>query len=165
LAHLLAQLGEQQPALELLSDGLRRAPDNPDLLACRARISINMKDYDRAERDLHAALKLNDAHAETHLELGTLLSKKALWRQALPHLRRSIELGADQARAHVLLGEALNCTDDLNGALKAYERALELQPNDPATLRGLGIIYDRLGRASDAVQMYHRSRAVDRSTT
>ena len=163
LAGLLAQMGECELAREELSDGLRHVPDNPDLLACRARVSIAVGDHDHAERDLRNALDVDERHAETHLELGALLSKKALWRHALPHIREAIELGGDQARAHVLLGEALNCTDDLAGALKAYERALELQPNDPAVLRGLGIIYDRLGRTKEAVRMYQKSRAVGHS--
>jgi tetratricopeptide (TPR) repeat protein len=124
---------------------------------------MELGDLEHAEQDLLRAFDQDEGSAETNLELGALLSKKALWHQALPYIKRSIELGGDQVRAHILLAEALNCTDDLSGALRAYERALELQPKEPAALRGLGIIYDRLGRTREAVRMYQRSRAIDRS--
>jgi Flp pilus assembly protein TadD len=48
--------------------------------------------------------------------------------------------------------------DDLDGALQAYQRSVELVPNNEKAFYGLGIIYDRLNRPDDAQQMYRRSR-------
>ncbi len=48
--------------------------------------------------------------------------------------------------------------DDLDGALQAYQRSVELVPNNGKAFYGLGIIYDRLNRPEEAQQMYRRSR-------
>jgi Flp pilus assembly protein TadD len=76
----------------------------------------------------------------------------------VPHFRRSIELGGKEVGTYVCLGEALNCTDDLIGALSAFERAVDIDPDNERALRGLGVVYDRLGRSEQAVEMYRRSR-------
>jgi Flp pilus assembly protein TadD len=119
---------------------------------------MSMGDSGAAERFLRRAVELGCASAEAELNLGVLLSRKALWRAAVPHFRRSIELEGEHPTAYLCLGEALNCTDDLSGALSAFEKAQDLDPNNQRALRGLGVVYDRLGRSEEAVEMYHRSR-------
>lgn len=51
--------------------------------------------------------------------------------QALPHLRRTLELDAERPRAHFQLGTALAATGDRPAALQAFARELELT-SDPA---------------------------------
>ena len=87
-----------------------------------------------------------------------VLSRAGLWRNAIPHLRRVVELDPSSAAAYDHLGEALNKVDDLDGALQAFQRSTELRPNNAKALRGLGIVYDRLNRPTEAAQMYRRSR-------
>jgi Flp pilus assembly protein TadD len=107
-----------------------------------------------------AACEDSGTHADTELEVGISLSRKGLWREAVPHLRRSIELEGDLVTAYTYLGEALNCTDDLPGALAAFETVRDLDPHNARALRGLGVVYDRLGRPDKAVELYRRSRGV-----
>jgi Flp pilus assembly protein TadD len=112
------------------------------------------------ERFIRHAIELGATSAEAEFGLGVILSRKGLWRDAVPHLRCAIELGGENADAYLHLGEALNCTDDLSGALSAFERARDLDPVNERALRGLGVVYDRIGRAEKAVEMYHLSRRV-----
>jgi Flp pilus assembly protein TadD len=87
-----------------------------------------------------------------------LLSRRGLWTEALPRLRRAAEVEPGRAAAWYYLGEALNRVDDLAGAKSAYERAVELEPRNPKALYGLGIVLDRLHRPDEATRMYRRSR-------
>ena len=64
----------------------------------------------------------------------------------------------ENPRWRYYLGEALNHVDDLNGALAAYEKAVELQPANPKALYGIGKVLDRLNRPDEATVMYRRSR-------
>jgi tetratricopeptide (TPR) repeat protein len=88
------------------------------------------------------------------------MSRKGLWAEALPYLRRSIELEGTQPVAYYYLGEALNHVDDLKGAMQAYQRAIDLGPTNAKAYYGLGIIYDRLNRPEEAAHMYRRSREI-----
>jgi Flp pilus assembly protein TadD len=94
--------------------------------------------------------------------LGTLRSRRGLWREAIEPLRRAVAEEPDRVPAWRQLGEALNHLDDLSGALAAFERAAALEPQNARTLNGLGRVLDRLGRPEDATQMYRRAREVPR---
>jgi cytochrome c-type biogenesis protein CcmH/NrfG len=81
-----------------------------------------------------------------------------MWREGIDQLKRAVEIDPTRAAAWYYLGEALNHTDDLAGALAAYERAVELQPANPKALYGIGKVLDRLNRPDEATVMYRRSR-------
>ncbi len=90
------------------------------------------------------------------------MTRKGLWSEAVSQLRRVVEIDPSRGAAYFYLGEALNKTDDLYGAMAAYQRAAELMPEHSRALYGLGIVYDRLGRPDDAARMYRRSREIGR---
>jgi len=83
--------------------------------------------------------------------------------RASAYCSRAAGCGATQcltcgAHRSLTPAEALNHVDELDGALAAYERAVELEPRNTRALYGLGIVLDRLNRPDDATQMYRRSR-------
>ncbi|HEY6807619.1 MAG TPA: hypothetical protein VI160_02435 [Gemmatimonadales bacterium] len=96
--------------------------------------------------------------ARPHVDRALGLARKGLWAQAVPHLRRALELHAACAATWCRLGEALNHVDDLGGARDAYERALALDAVHARALYGLGVILDRLLRPAEATLMYRRAR-------
>jgi tetratricopeptide (TPR) repeat protein len=96
--------------------------------------------------------------ARPHVDSALALARKGLWAQAVPQLRRALEVYAACAATWCRLGEALNHVDDLAGARDAYERALALDARHPRALYGLGVILDRLLRPAEATVMYRRAR-------
>jgi superkiller protein 3 len=73
-------------------------------------------------------------------------------------LSKVAKVDPHSAQAHFYLGEALNKLDRLDDALAAYQRAAELEPENFRALKGVGIVFDRMGRPADAATFYRRAR-------
>ena len=146
------------PATLTLDDALAGDPDNVALLVERAERLAAGGHYSAARRDYEHAVRVEPAHGAALTGLGLVLSRKGLWHEAVPRLRRASEVDPGRAAAWYYLGEALNHLDDLSGALAAYERAVELEPRNAKALYRLGIVLDRLNRPDEATPMYRRSR-------
>jgi len=135
-------------------------PGSITLLLNRASQLGAMGRYAAARADLEQALALEPANITVRSALGIVLLRKGLWADAVPHLRRVVEVESWSPTAWFYLGEALNHVDDLDGALAAFARAAEIDPHHAKALYGQGVVLDRLRRPEDATQMYRRSREV-----
>lgn len=98
------------------------------------------------ELAVHAELR-----AEVALQVGFLESLAQNWTTALGHLRRVPEL-TDEAYlkylSHYLIGNVLRYSGDPDGAVEAFERALEIVPDARSAATQLAaelILSDRLG--------------------
>jgi Flp pilus assembly protein TadD len=57
--------------------------------------------------------------------------------------------------AHLDLGNALGAQGKLDEALAAFQKVLELKPDDPAARHNLGVLLYRHGRISEAIVQWH----------
>ncbi len=114
--------------------------------------------YVAAQHDLEHTLRVVPDDVEALCALGVVLARKGLWGEAAARLRACVERDPGRGMTWYYLGEALNKLDDLPGALAAFERAVELQPEHSRTLHALGVVLDRLRRPEDATRMYRRAR-------
>jgi len=79
-------------------------------------------------------------------------------------LRRIIQLDGENAMALNALGYTLtDRTRRHSEALRLIERALELQPDDPATLDSMGWVLYRLGRLEESVVYLERAWDMDKN--
>jgi adenylate cyclase len=114
-------------------------------------------------RDLFArALTLDPDYAAAHAYLGlTYVKDHALGltgrateddlQTGLGHVRAAIRLQPDLAVGYQALSFALAETGDYEGAMRAAERAAEINPNDPDTLEALAKAQVRFGAYEQAV--------------
>lgn len=102
----------------------------------------NVSRYDelmrKAGEDCDAALKGDPKHYAsldirtlTHVRLGEL-------EQALPYAERMVQLAPQNPKGHVLLGTVFQRMRRYDEAIEAFNRALELSPNDADALNGRG---------------------------
>jgi Flp pilus assembly protein TadD len=151
---------EAECALAAFDRSLVDQPGSITLLLNRASQLGAMGRYAGARADLEQALALEPSNITVRSALGIVLLRKGLWADAIPHLRRVVEVESWSPTAWFYLGEALNHVDDLDGALAAFARAAEIDPHHAKALYGQGIVLDRLRRPEDATHMYRRSREV-----
>jgi tetratricopeptide (TPR) repeat protein len=91
-AALMQRLGQDQPALDLLSQMLFYRPDDAGLLLSRGALLEKMGQLDAAVTDMRAAVKLLPDSALTLNALGyTLANRTARYDEAYALIRRAIE--------------------------------------------------------------------------
>jgi len=91
--------------------------------------------------------------------LGVALGRQG--RDALPALRRAVQLLPDDAEAHRNLGAALRDRGELQEALASLRRSLELQPRDLPVLIAAANALCSLGRARESVPLYEEALRIE----
>lgn len=109
-------------------------------------------------RDYHSALALwNDTAAKAphnpraHAGIGAALLADGKAGEAIPPLRRAVELDPQLAEAHNNLANALSDTGRGAEALAHFARALDLAPDKPSTRYNYGTALLQLGRLDEAM--------------
>lgn len=87
---------------------------------------------------------------EALLELGRALVEARREGEAVDVLRRCTEEVPESFDAYALLGEILRQTGELEAAVDALKRAVELRPNDVQPQVSLVVCLDALGRRSES---------------
>ena len=157
-ARLLDRLEEANEAVDVLSEGLRRAPDQTEFLVLRGSILGRLQRYREADADLRRVLRLHPSHAPAQFELGLLLWRRGLVQEAAVSFHRALEFQPDNAKTYYYLGDSLNQLGDLVGARAAVERALQVCPDDAKAYHLMGRVLDRMCLPDQAQEMYRRGR-------
>ena len=153
---------DDEHALAALDRAVAERADDVPLRLERAALLAATGRYAAAEHDLAAAITLAPTDDNARLAHGLLLMRRGRWADAVPELRLVLANDGKHASTWFHLGEALNHVDDLTGALAAYGRAVEIDPQHGKALFGLGVVYDRLRRPGEATVAYRRAREVSR---
>lgn len=153
---------DDEHALASLDRAVAERGDDVALRLERAALLTATGRYAAAERDIGAAMTLAPSDDNARLAHGLLLMRRGRWADAVPQLRLVLANDGKHASTWFYLGEALNHVDDLAGALAAYGRAVEIDPQHAKALFGLGVVYDRLRRPGEATVAYRRAREVSR---
>src|SRR5437879_7714480 len=86
------------------------------------------KNYRQAETALLHGLELKPEAFAGHYELAKCYWELGRWREAAPHVRKTVSGMPDVASPHVLLGNVLLRENNPRGALDEYQEYLRLDP-------------------------------------
>jgi len=119
-------------------------------------------------RLLEEALELDPDFASAWRKLGIELTNARRERGRATHaVTRAYELRDRLTPRERYLAEAtyyMDVREDEARAMTAYERMLDLDPNDSWALNNLGIVYQQLGDDERALEMTERATAIDSSS-
>ena len=122
LSAQLSHIGDQTQARHFLDQALARKPESSPFLLARAQISIFLGDFDRAEADLHACLKLAPRLGAAWWTLSGL-RKQTTESNHVDALRRLLSAAPNDAERSYL-GSALHKEYDDLGDIPAACEAL-----------------------------------------
>jgi tetratricopeptide (TPR) repeat protein len=139
------------------AEGLSRR----ELLQAIAKIHDSKRDDPRRALDAwQRVYKLDETDLEALEEMDSLASLLSDWQTLVWVLGKKAELVVDdeeRARTCRRIGEARrDMLDDAPGAIDAYERALELEPQSAATIDNLLDLYEAKNDSTRLVDLYRR---------
>jgi tetratricopeptide (TPR) repeat protein len=126
---------ELDRAVDLLEDATRLEPDYApahaslaNAFAFRAIATTSASDLASAKAHADRAVALDPLNAAAQKWKGYALWREGLWQEALPTLRRAVELNPNDGHAHTILGSCCLFFESKRVALPFLQRAVEIEP-------------------------------------
>lgn len=142
LGNVLRQQNKLIEAVDSLSRAISLEPDHAEYYTNLARVRLDQKQMDEAAGLCLQALKLDTLHDEGALVfVGQVLLMTGKNKEALAALEKAQELNPQSPETHTLLGSALQRLGNPQEAVRHYQQAARLQPDNAdalARLRELG---------------------------
>jgi tetratricopeptide (TPR) repeat protein len=142
---LEAREGQLPRARARVAAQLAQYPDDAALLLIAARLDLQASDDSAGETKLRRVVELAPATLQAYSLLGGLYIRE----KKLDEARREFEaLAARHSNpigAHTMVGMILQMHDNPAEAIKAYERALKIDPSAPVAANNLAFLYADTG--------------------
>ncbi|RMH55468.1 MAG: serine/threonine-protein kinase [Candidatus Hydrogenedentota bacterium] len=124
------EIGEYKAARDLLEEVFYRKKKHPRAWNLRGALELKNGTLSEASRSFAKALSLDPDFYEAAKNLGQALQKQGRHEEAVWAFEQALRLMPSIAAPWISLGESRLALRDLPGARKAWERALELDPNN-----------------------------------
>jgi tetratricopeptide (TPR) repeat protein len=131
LAVLYQQTNRTREALKFYEEVARIDPADALVQLNMARVCVKLNEIERAERAFKEVIRLAGHQAEAHSSLAELYLRT---RRNLPEAVQLAEMAvkiAPEAQYYALLAQAYAMNGNRAGALEAFNRAIELRPDNP----------------------------------
>lgn len=153
-AELLRGTGAHQKVFHLLSNGLERMPDYPDLLYDRAMAAEKIGKLDILERDLRRLIQLNPNHAHAYNALGySFAEHSSRLPEALELIERAVKLSPEDPYIMDSLGWVYYRLGDLDAGISYLKQAFVIK-SDPEIASHLGEVLWMKGTKKEAENIW-----------
>lgn len=137
-------------ALRWALDALTVAPGNQTAVSTAARAHMELLEFAEAASLLLSLAEQQPENAEIRYQLGVLYHTAGNLEEARYHLTEAARLADHRFDIMNEYASVLYAMDDLEGATRAFEMALRLQPDHAVVQANLGFCYMRQGKAREA---------------
>jgi tetratricopeptide (TPR) repeat protein len=154
-AQLLRESGAYRKAFQLLSSGLEKLPDSPELLYDRALAAEKIGKADIMEQDLRKLIGLRPDHAHAYNALGYGIAEHSSRRlpEALELIEKAIKLSPVDPYIIDSLGWVHYRMGDINQGLSYLRQAFAMNP-DPEIAAHLGEVLWMQGMKDEAKEIW-----------
>lgn len=153
LGNSLYEIGETDAAVKCYIDAIRANPAMRQAYYNLGKTPVDSPYNEDVEGVLRNALAQNEKLAEAHLGLALLLYPKERVLEAIDHVRRAVELAPQWAQGYAVLGDLYAREREDAFAVRAFRKALELEPDSIPHRLALGRALLGLGRGADAAKL------------
>jgi cellulose synthase operon protein C len=133
-------------AIEAANTQIAKVPNSSafyDLLG--TALFNNKKDYKAAEAALRKAAELDKKNSDALLKLGQVLRAQGSVDQAIATFQQSIKDNPGEISFYILLGELYEGQQNWDGAKGMYQKALQIQPDNPIASNNLAYVMLQTG--------------------
>jgi len=134
-----------------LEDFLSAKTIRPDYQASNliARSYALLEKKEEAAAEYKEMTKAYPDSAQPWLEMGKVYFFAEDYKNSVPNFEKALEKDAVNVEAISFLSQAYDKLEDTDNAIKAYEKAIQLNKEEPAFPFNLGLIYNRLANKED----------------
>lgn len=151
LAEVDLQQDQPEQAIEHARRATEIAPDIPQVWLAFGNVLAATVSLDEADQAYRESITLDPDYAAARLARGNLLlrgfRKPA---EALPELKRAVEIDPQLATGFFALGSAHGALGQEQPAVEAFKEAARLAPMDPLPMHTLGRLLAQYGRMAEA---------------
>jgi len=153
-AEFLREAGAHQEVFDLLSNGLKKLPDYPELLYDRAMAAEKIGKIDILEKDLRKLIQLKPGHAHAHNALGYSFAEHGnRLPEALELIEKAIKLSPEDPYIIDSLGWVHYRMGNLNKGISYLKQAFVIKP-DPEIAAHLGEVLWMQGTKEEAKKVW-----------
>jgi tetratricopeptide (TPR) repeat protein len=160
LGKMRVEMGKYDLAILDLTRAIELAPDEPLSYAHRGRAHWESGQRDRALADFDKAIELKPEEPEFHLGRAKALASLDHLSDALASVNHALDLAPDHAFAHVMRAVYRSYDEgetSYEGVLADLDRAVELEPENPAFRRQRGEFQMEFGHLTAALLDFERA--------
>jgi protein O-GlcNAc transferase len=139
-----------------------------DDIAKKAKAFLDNGDLEQAEKLFIQALANDLKNAATNaFSLAQIKDLQYQWVEAITYYRQAVQLNPDNADGWNSLGNLLYLTGELDEAIAAYQKVLDLgkthqnQQEIAGAYANLGVVYKTLGELDKAINFHSKALVID----
>jgi tetratricopeptide (TPR) repeat protein len=143
-----------------LLQAIHGEPKNTDALLKLGELYYLVKNYDTAVFYINRSIAADPDNAKAYFQKGMALKEIGDSSNAVSAFQSSVEKDPKSFEGYIQLANIYGAHKDPL-AVQYYNTALQLQPNDPQVLYGLGLFYQNMGDSGKARKTYEDLLKVD----
>lgn len=150
----LASAGSLEQSIEFFQEAVEAQPDDAERRETFAKILYRVDEYDKSAEQAKRAVEIDPSRIESHMVLFNIADADGDYQTARTQLAAARKASPEDTR--LLLREAYVAKrlDDTAGAIAAYERVTEIDPENGEAWLELGQMHDDAGNSGAAAKAY-----------
>jgi TolB-like protein/Tfp pilus assembly protein PilF len=149
-----ATIARGEAAKRALENAQRLEPNSPEtLLGLGYYQYLVLRDYGLAKTTFGRVSKIVPGNSEVPHVLGSITRREGQWDESVDYFERALALDPRNLKFLMYTAEHYGILRQFPAALKLYERALDITPNDPDVMAAKASIYLAQGKLQEAARL------------